>query len=220
MNRLLAYLKKVQQRFSEVRLYPQISELVGQCNNLQKLRQNKKFLQEHFPKNLSGMSLQQLQLVYEQLLTDDGLMQELDAIIDFAMQRMKPTLDDGAGIYDFVEQNIRIEPIGILPLYRQEGYLLLHYATQKEVRAYAYTVTLLERKDARYKGLRLRYVPTWPKTAANTYQHIKMEVIRRYPELPQPAVYLALTDLKLPLEDTLLPVARRSFIRYVTRPSA
>lgn len=135
MNRLLAYLKKVQQRFSEVRLYPQISELVGHCNNLQKLRQNKKFLQEHFPKNLSGMSLQQLQLVYEQLLTDDGLMQELDAIIEFATAQMKLTLDDGAGIYDFVEQNIRIEPVGILPLYRQEGYLLLHYATQKEVHA-------------------------------------------------------------------------------------
>lgn len=214
--RLLAYLKQIEQCFSEVRLYPQLSDLVFHYKNLQAFQKNKKWLQEHFPQKVSQVSLKKLQLIYEQLLADDGMMQELENIIQFASVRMKRTLDDGAGIYDFVEQNLNIEPVGILPLYKQEGYLLLHYGGHKEVRAYAYTVTLFEHEDARYKGLRLRYVNAWPKTAVNTYQHIKQEVIRHNPDLPQPAVYLAVTPLDVPLEATLLPVARRSFIRYFT----
>ena len=212
--RLLAYLKQIEQCFTECRLYPQLSDLVFHYNNLLSFRTNKQSLQQHFPKKLDGIAAEKLQLVYEQLLADDDLMQELEAIVTFAANRIKNTLDDGAGIYDFVEKNLSIEPVGILPLYKQEGYLLLHYGGKKEVRAYAYNVTLFERDDARYKSLRLRYVATWTKTAAHTYHHIKQEVTRRNPALPQPAVYLAATDLGLPFEETILPVARRSFIRY------
>ena len=218
--RLLAYLKKADRHFSACRLYPQLADLVFHYNNLQQFLKNKKWLQDQFPQQLNQVSVEKLQLVYEQMLSDDGMMQELESIINFAADHIKRTLDDGAGIYEFVAQRLSIEPVGILPLYKQEGYLLLHYGGQKEVRAYAYNITLFERNDARYKGLRLKYVSSWTKTPGNTYQHIKREVIRQHPELPQPCVYLATTDLALPLEDTLLPVARRSFIRYVTHQQA
>ena len=43
---LLAYLQQVNQYFTESKLYPQLSDVIFHYNNLQALKENKKFLQE------------------------------------------------------------------------------------------------------------------------------------------------------------------------------
>ena len=40
---------------------------------------------------------------------------------------MKGTIDNGAEIYELIEKQLHIEPVGILPLYKNEGYMLLRY---------------------------------------------------------------------------------------------
>ena len=75
---LLAYLQEVNKYFNENKLYPQLADIVFHYNNIAAFRENKKYLQEHFPKKLSGIQLEKLQLLYEQLIQDDELMQELE----------------------------------------------------------------------------------------------------------------------------------------------
>src|SRR5881396_2836195 len=81
---LLAYLQEVNKYFNENKLYPQLADVIFHYNNLVAFRKNKKFLQEHFPKKLSGMQLEKLQLLYEQMIGDDELMQELEQIINYS----------------------------------------------------------------------------------------------------------------------------------------
>jgi hypothetical protein len=50
----------------------------------------------------------------------------------------------------------------------------------------------------------------------NSYQNIKAQLIRNYAEMPNPAVYAVETDLSLPMEETLLPIAKRSLVKYIT----
>ena len=50
----------------------------------------------------------------------------------------------------------------------------------------------------------------------NNYQNIKSELIRNRTELPNPAVYAVETDLSFPMEETLLPIAKRSLVRYIS----
>ena len=47
---LLAYLQEVNKYFDENKLYPQLADVVFHYHNLVAFRENKKFLQEHFPK--------------------------------------------------------------------------------------------------------------------------------------------------------------------------
>ena len=75
---LLAYLQQVNRYFNESMLYPQLSDVIFHYNNLQALKENKKFLQEQFPKKLTGVQIEKLQLLYEQIIGDDELMQELE----------------------------------------------------------------------------------------------------------------------------------------------
>ena len=50
-----------------------------------------------------------------------------------------------------------------------------------------------------------------------SYENIKIDLIAKHKELPNPAVYAFDCSVKVPLEETLLPIAKRYF---VTRFSA
>src|SRR5215217_6753430 len=100
---LLAYLQEINKYFNENKLYPQLADVIFHYNNIMAFRENKKYLQEHFPKKLTGVQMQKLQLLYEQLIADTELMQELEDIIQYSAGIMKKTISDGAEIYEFVE---------------------------------------------------------------------------------------------------------------------
>ncbi|MBS1774410.1 MAG: hypothetical protein JST82_16250 [Bacteroidetes bacterium] len=213
--KLLAYLQDVNTYFNENKLYPQLSDVIFHYNNLTSFRNNKKFIQDSFPKQLTSVNVQKLELVYEKMLQDNDIMQELEQITNYALEEMKCTLNNGAELYELLEKQIHIEPVGIMPLYKNEGYILIHYSKLAEVRAYNYSVTLFEHKDARYRGVRVDFVDTWDKNLVNTNESIKRDIIRGIRTLPNPAVYSIESSLQLPLHETLLPMAKRMLVRII-----
>ena len=86
---LLAYLQQVNKYFNENKLYPQLADVIFHYNNLVAFRENKKFLQEHFPKKLTGIQLEKLQFLYEQMVEDNELMKELEEIINYSTTTIK-----------------------------------------------------------------------------------------------------------------------------------
>src|SRR6266496_1417904 len=88
---LLAYLQEINKYFTENKLYPQLSDVIFHYNNLVAFRENKKFLEEHFPKELTGLQMQKLQLLYQQIIEDTEMMHELQEIINYAAGKMKTT---------------------------------------------------------------------------------------------------------------------------------
>src|SRR5215203_71917 len=113
---LLAYLKEVNKHFGENKLYPQLADVIFHYNNLVAFRENKKFLQEQFPKKLSGIQMEKLQVLYEQMMQDDELMEELEEIIHYAAAEMRSTITNGTELYELVEDKLKISPVGIIPL--------------------------------------------------------------------------------------------------------
>jgi len=105
---LLAYLQEINRHFTENKLYPQLAEVIFHYNNLVAFRENKKYLQEQFPKKLTGMQIEKLQVLYEQMIQDDELMQELEEIIDYSAEHMKTAISNGTEIYEFVEGKLSI----------------------------------------------------------------------------------------------------------------
>lgn len=214
---LLAYLQEVSKFFTQNKLYPQLADVIFHYNNLVAFRENKKFLQEHFPKQLTDINMHKLQVVYERMIEDDELMQELEEIIQYAALKIKNTIQSGAEIYEFVEAKLNIFPVGLIPLDVNEGYLFIHDGRYSSVVVYQYRLTIFEKHDEKYRGIRTDYIHQWQRTVSNTPENIKGELIRNRKELPNPAVYNIETDLKYPLEETLLPIAKRSFVKYLSK---
>lgn len=213
---LLAYLQEIHKYFNVNKLYPQLSDLIFHYNNLVAFRENKKHLQEHFPKKLTGIQIEKLQTLYEQMIEDDSLMQELEEIIQYSADEMKTTISNGAEIYEFVEHTLTISPIGLVPLDSQEGYFFLSSGNSRSTRVYQYRLSIFEKHDEKFRSMRTAYIDMLQRSMANTYESIKYELIKARNDLPNPAVYSIETELQFPVEETLLPIAKRSLVKFIS----
>ena len=214
---LLAYLQEVNKYFDQNMLYPQLSDIIFHYNNLVAFRENKKFLQEQFPKKLTGIQIEKLQVLYEQMIGDDELMQELEEIINYSVSEMQTAITNATEIYEFVENKLVIFPVGLIPLDINEGYFFLNEGSYSSTRVYKYRLSFFEKHDEKYRSIRTEYVDTWERNMINTYENIKSELIKIKTHLPNPAVYSIETELKFPVEETLLPIAKRSLVRYISK---
>lgn len=213
---LLAYLQEVNKYFGENKLYPQLGDIIFHYNNLVAFRENKKYLQEQFPKKLTMIQMEKLQMLYEQMIEDDDLMQELEEIINYSAGKIKNTISNGTEIYEFVETQLNIFPVGLVPLENTEGYFFLSQGVNRSTRVYQYSLSIFTKQDEKYRSIKTEYIDHWHRSIANSYESIKADLIRMKKDLPNPAVYCIETELSFPVDETLLPVAKRSLVRYIS----
>ncbi|HTL81648.1 MAG TPA: hypothetical protein VL651_08080 [Bacteroidia bacterium] len=211
---LLAWLQDVERSFREVKLYPPLAELLDHYRMAKTLLGKKNELESLFPKRLSGFDAKRFMLRYENLLADERIMNEIGEIIDFSIPKFEEWLREGKHIYEFLEKEIRMEMIGIVPMHLQEGYLLLRSADH-DTRVYSYAVKLFEDAGAAFRGLHTRFVSTFTNDILHSYDTIKLKLISDFPAMPNPAVYAAETSLEIPVEETFLPIAKRMMIREI-----
>lgn len=212
---LLAYLQEVNRYFNENMLYPQLADVIFHYNNLIAFKENKQFLQQQFPKRLTAINIEKLQLLYEQIIADDELMQELESIMLYSLEKMNRTIKEGTEIYEYIEDKLSISPVGLIPLDTHEGYLLLCDGQKRDTLVYAYRLTIFERHDEKYRGIHTEYLDAFKMGIANTCENIKTTLIRQRSNLPNPAVYSIETSLVVPVNETLLPIAKRFLVKYI-----
>ena len=155
-------------------------------------------------------------MLYEQIIEDNELMSELEEIIQYSAGAMKTTISNGTEIYEFVEGRLTIAPIGLVPLDVQEGYFFLSAGGNKSTWVYQYRLSFFEKKEERYRSIKTVYVDRLQRSFSNTYENIKYSLIKKHQHLPNPAVYSIETGLSFPVEETLLPIAKRSLVKFIT----
>lgn len=216
---LLAYLQTVKKSFGKVELYPFLADLIFHYRNLVAVKENKTLIRESFPKELSLEEIKKLELSYRELVEDDRIMTELESIIDFAIPHIKTSLQEGTVIYEYVESNLEISPVGVTPLYANEGYLFVTQPPEKETNVYRYQVSIFEDSKEQLRSLNTQFIESVDKSILNTYERIKLDLIKKYKDLPNPAAFLMLSKLKVPFTETLMPVAKRLFVKHISQTS-
>jgi hypothetical protein len=216
---LLAYLQTVKNSFDKVQLYPFMADLVFHYRNLLAVKENKALIRESFPKEISLEEFKKLELSYKQLVEDDAIMSELESIIDFSLPKIQGSLQEGSVIYEYVESQCEISPIGVTPLYGNEGYLFVTLPPEKETNIYRYQVSFFEGSQEQLRSLNTVFVERIEKKPLYTYEQIKLGLIRRFSDMPNPATYLILSKMKFPFSETLMPVAKRLFVKHISKVS-
>jgi hypothetical protein len=212
---LLAYLKSCRDQFGETKLYPPLSDLVRHYQNLNELNQSLDQLQSAFPKEVSGIDLSGLRFQYEQQKQLDENILNITEIIDFAIPSMRGVIEEGREIYELVEKNLEIQPLGIVPMYNQEGYILIHEDHSSDVYIYQFQHSVIVSPHENMRSLSLNYIYKEVKSIANTFEQMKLRLIQSFQHLPHPAAYLCISKLHVPLLETLLPVTKRVLMTRV-----
>jgi hypothetical protein len=214
---LMAYLKTVKSSFDRVQLYPFMGDLVFHYRNLLAVKENKTLLRESFPQEISLEELRKLELLYRKVVDDDAVMLELESIIDFALPQIKNSLHEGSAIYDYVESQCEISPVGVTPLYAREGYLFVTDPPEKETSIYRYQVSIYDSTQDQLRTLNTVLIERVQKKPLYTYERLKLDLIRKFADMPNPATYLILAKMKFPFTETLMPVAKRLFVKHLSK---
>lgn len=212
---LLAYLQSAEKEFKAVKLYPTLSDLIEHHRTLEELESGKTELKNLFPKSLNGIDLQQAQLHYEPKIQDGCVMEEIAQITAFALPKIQNQIAEGKVIYDFVEDQVEFEPVGLLPIYNREGYIFLTRERQSEVHAFRYKSNFIQLAGEKFRSVAFWLVGIFQRSIVLTLEKLKLHLIQEIKELPNPATWRMHSPHQFPIEETLIPVGKRLLLQQV-----
>ena len=213
---LQAYLQDVRSRFNQSELYPFMTDLIFHYRNLIKVREDKQLMYDSFPETLTKADFNKLRLTYNKIVNDDEVMKQIEEIIAFAIPEMKGMLDEGKELFEFVEDNIELKLVGVSPIYSDEGYLFINQDASSDVSIFRYQMTFFEHAEEKYRSMSTEFLMNEMRSISKTFENIKVDLTRKFAELPNSATYLACSKLKFPLNETVLPVAKRMLVRRIS----
>lgn len=214
---LLAYLQEVDAHFDQLKLYPALADLLGHHRNLSTLKQQKEQLRSRFPKRLTKLDWEKLQAEFEELIGQEPLMDDLEAIVDYALPKLTAQVKEGQEIYTYAQEHMELIPVGVMPVYTEEGYLMVRLIKDKSVDVYRYMMTLFQHAEENFRSLRTSYVGNYSYSITNTYQSIKYDLIKNIKELPNPATYAVECNIAVPYQETMYPIAKRLLLRELSK---
>jgi hypothetical protein len=214
---ILGGLDTIKKDFARTAIYPHLSELIALHGSLQKIQTQLSEIRDALPKEIDSIDLQAREVVHKDVPPDLGPVGSLNELITWALPLLRQTIEEGRTIFEFVDASLHIEQVGILPSYTAEGYFMVPDGEANELCVLRYTMSIVTRADERYRGLKTSLVKRLPDRKAVPPQHIKLDLTRERPDLPNPATYYLGTDINFPFEATVMPIAKRKLMRYLFR---
>lgn len=214
--RVLSGLQQVQQAFSHNIIYPHLAELIHLYNTLKTVVQRLGDLRDAVPGEIKSIDLESETIIYEK--SDNGFdqMASVEELVHWALPHIQKAIEEGRTIFEFVEEHLHLEEVGIVPSYVQEGYLLVPDQEGGQLHVLQYTLSVFTSADERYRSLQTTHLKSLPHRGVYmSPNQVKLELLSERRELPNPATYFFSTDLDFPYEQTMLPVAKRKLMRYL-----
>ncbi len=206
--RMLAYLQRVRARYQERKLYPYLDELSDRIALMERLRVS-------YDRFLQGMSSPFTGNVAHKARTTRAPHEEVaplpgfDALVEPTLSALSEAWEEGCGLRRRFSARLHLEPIGVQPLRKEEGYLLLRRGMSARVYMYAIRRITSAAPHPAHHEIATHYVSDYALGITCTFEHVKLDLVRRVPPLPNPAVFAITAELDLPAMETFVPLAKQ-----------
>jgi len=211
---LLAYLQYARKHFEKIELYPPLAELIDHYRYLRDFSSKRNELENFMPGELKGIDLKKFRLVYKKVVEKDQSLETIEEIIQFAIPEFEKAIQEGKDIYEFIEEQLVFEPVGISPLYKDEGFLFIQ-TPMHIVQIFRYQMSKILRGSDQYQSLQTELVKTEHTSLITSLSQIKLKLREQFKELVNPATYIAYSELEVPVNATLLPLAKRALLKEI-----
>ena len=214
--KILGGIKEYRSDFNKKKLYPSLANLIKLSSVLDEILKQKVNLDKSFPKELKGFDLINQRIVFESLDELSPDVEFLFKLIDWAFPFITKAIEEGTIVYDFVEKNMKIEQVGILPLYKEEGYFMIKDNVASELQIHRYECSLFSSGNEKYRALKTELIKTIKDFfIGKSPETIKYELIKENRNLPNPATFICETDLDFPFAETIFPIAKRKLMSQI-----
>ncbi len=212
--RILSSLQGARRAFSKNIIYPHLSDLVNLYETLQNILHRLSDFRDAAPGVITGLDPETLSLQLEKPDFDPAQFGPVEELIEWALPLMQEAIEEGRTIFEFVDENLHLEEVGLVPSYVEEGYLLVPDSGSFRLHVLQYHLSIFERADERYRSLRTTVIKTIDQSSlSSSLSSVKLRLLDEYPEFPNPATYYVDSQIAFPFESTILPIAKRKLMR-------
>jgi len=213
---VLARLQRAREAFSENYIYPHLGRLVKLYKVLNTVLERTDEFRNQQTGEISSIDLEAKKIIYEWPELDRDQMAEVEELIRWAMPHVKEAIEEGRAVYEFVEDNLQIEEVGIVPSYVQEGYMMVPDREKDVLHVMRYSLSIFTDADERYRSLKTAHCKSVPQQGVDLHpSSVKLELMEERKDLPNPATYFFNTEIAFPYERTMLPVVKRRLMRHL-----
>ena len=216
--RILGGIREVRSNFDKKKIYPSLATLIELKRSIDKIKDERNNLDEKFPKQLKGFDIKTQKVIYESShnINHNYNIEEIFTLIDWALPYINDAIDEGIVLFDFVEKNITLEQVGILPIYKDEGYFMVTDNPAFKLQIHRYECTLFSSGKENYRALKTKFVKSERQVIIKrSAESIKHELIKERKDLPNPATFLFDSDLDFPFTETIFPVVKRKLMSHI-----
>ena len=138
--RILGGLRKVCADFDKKKIYPSLAMLIELRQSIYKIKDETDNLSNKFPKQIKGFDIKAQKIIYESAgeVNHNNNIEEIFNLIDWALPYIEEAIDEGIILFDFVDENISLDQVGVLPIYKNEGYFMVTDNTAFELQIHRY----------------------------------------------------------------------------------
>lgn len=213
---ILGELKAISTEFQYYKVYPHLTELVELRRTLKEVTDRLSDLRNRFPKRISRIDWVNQIIEHEVVFVDGTDLSAVEELIDWALPHIEKVIQEGAAIHEFVEKELSVEHVGIIPNYREEGYFFVPDNKQSRLNLFRFEVSIFRSSEDPYRTLKTRFLRYVKQGSARlSPASIKLDLIRREKELPNPATFAFDTRLDFSFHQTILPVAKRKLMQTI-----
>lgn len=200
--RLLNKFQLCEKELNDTRLYPTYQMLINIYMQLADIMKNhNRIFNKEYTDAISEQEMD------EKMMLINNELENSFELMHWALAHLNRVMEQGKAIYDFVDESITIEPIGIKTIYNTEGYFILPDNKERLLRIMKYSRNLykvLKTKEVGNREMRLITIPN--------------EVLRDQIYLDDflnRIIYMLDTELNFSYIQTILPVAKRKFLGFL-----
>ncbi len=209
-------LKTIRSNFHHNKIYPDLSTLVELFEGLQSITQSADNLRAKAHRSVKEVNLEERKVIYNETPISDTDFEQIRDLILWALPLIQDAIEEGKTMFEFVDENLALEVVGILPSYLEEGYIFVPDNATSLLHVLKYEISIFTGANEKYRSLKTSIVKTLRQSPiAQPIQSMKLDLVREFPELPNPATYSFETDLEFPFQETILPVAKRRLLRHL-----
>lgn len=213
---VLSGLKAIRTNFHHNKIYPDLSTLVELFEGLQSITQSADNLRSKAHRSIKDVNIDERKVIYDETPISDNDFEQIRDLIAWALPLIQDAIEEGKTMFEFVDENLSMEVVGILPSYLEEGYFFVPDNTASILHLLKFEVSIFTGANEKYRSLKTSVVKSLRQSPIlQPIQSIKLDLVQEFPELPNPATYLFETNLEFPFQETILPVAKRRLLRHL-----
>lgn len=216
--KILEYIKRCRESFNRNKLYPELAELRLITSRLETIVEQRNYIRIQLPKRVRGtFSIgSEPEFVNEHVDAKNSVYNPED-LIEWALPKLHGIIEEGLIIYDFVMQNLRVEAVGDIPSYKDEGYFLIPDNRKSILLINQYECSVGYAADKQLRAIQTRLIRSIPlELITKSALEIKEDLLRSINFIKNPPVFYFKTDLDFDFAQTILPIAKKKLISAIT----